>query len=431
MTAAAQEQTDEEVTAQLERWRKEVETGPANGNGQEEWPSLDPAALYGLAGTVVRAIEPHTEADPAGLLLCFLAGFGSIVGTEPHAYADAADHPARLNVLLVGETARARKGTAWANIRRLLARAVPTWADECLISGLSSGEGLIAEVRDPGGEEVSGVLDKRRLVVEAEFARVLNMTARDGNTLSEVIRNAWDGVRLQTKTRFDPLRATGAHISVLGQITAEELVRKLSAVESANGFANRFLFCCVRRSKLLPEGGRMDWDEVEALAGMVKHAAEQVARVGRMHRSAEATVLWEEVYRSLAEGPRGLAGMVTARAEAQTLRLSVAYALLDGSPVIGVPHLEAALAVWRYCEASARYLFGEATGDEVADKLLAALRKAGPAGLDGTAQRDLFSGHASAQRLAQVRADLAAQSLIVTEHEQTGGRPRLISRVVA
>ncbi len=73
MTAAAQEQTDEEVTAQLERWRKEVETGPANGNGQEEWPSLDPAALYGLAGTVVRAIEPHTEADPAGLLLCFLA----------------------------------------------------------------------------------------------------------------------------------------------------------------------------------------------------------------------------------------------------------------------------------------------------------------------------------------------------------------------
>jgi hypothetical protein len=56
------------------------------------------------------------------------------------------------------------------------------------------------------------VQDKRCLVVEAEFARVLNMTARDGNILSAVIRDAWDHGRLRTMTRFDPLRATGAHI---------------------------------------------------------------------------------------------------------------------------------------------------------------------------------------------------------------------------
>jgi len=28
------------------------------------WPAIDDAAYYGLAGEVVRAIDPHTEADP-------------------------------------------------------------------------------------------------------------------------------------------------------------------------------------------------------------------------------------------------------------------------------------------------------------------------------------------------------------------------------
>lgn len=243
----------------------------ASAAGQE-WPTLGQVAFHGLAGRVVRTLDPHTEADPAGLLICFLAAFGNIVGAGPHASADASKHPARLNVLLVGKTAKARKGTAWANIVRPMALADPGWAMECMVSGLSSGEGLIAEVRDPGEDQLAGVPDKRRLVVEAEFARVLNMTARDGNILSAVIRDAWDHGRLRTMTRFDPLRATGAHISILGQIIAEELVRKLSDVESANGFANRFLFCCVRRSKYLPDGGRLDRDELEGLADLVGRA---------------------------------------------------------------------------------------------------------------------------------------------------------------
>ncbi len=397
----------------------------------QDWPTLGQAAFHGLAGRVVRTLEPHTEADPAGLLVCFLAAFGNIVGAGPHASADASKHPARLNVLLVGKTAKARKGTAWANDQQVMALADPGWAMECVVSGLSSGEGLIAEVRDPGEDQLAGVQDKRRLVVEAEFARVLNMTARDGNILSAVIRDAWDHGRLRTMTRFDPLRATGAHISILGQITAEELVRKLSDVESANGFANRFLFCCVCRSKYLPDGGRLDRDELEGLAGLVGRAAQKAAAIGPMHRSAAASVRWGEVYRDLAEGgPGGLAGLVTARAEAQTLRLSVAYALLDGSPVIEIPHLEAALAVWRYCEASALYLFGDKSGDDIADRLLLAVRAAGEAGLTTTEQNRLFSGHATTRQLDVTRQLLQERGLIVTEQQATKGRPRLVSKAV-
>jgi hypothetical protein len=44
------------------------------------------------------------------------------------------------------------------------------------------------------------------------------------------------------------------------------------------------------------------------------------------------------------------------------MRLSALYALLDKSAVVKADHLKAALALWEYCEASARFIFGEALG---------------------------------------------------------------------
>jgi hypothetical protein len=112
--------------------------------------------------------------------------------------------------------------------------------------------------------------------------------------------------------------------------------------------------------------------------------------------------------------------------------LSVAYALLDGFSTIEVEHLQAALAAWRYCEESALYLFGDASGDPVADQLLKALRDAYPGGLDATEQHHLFGRNISATRIAQARAALEERELIITEQENTGrpGRPRITSRVI-
>src|SRR3954470_10096348 len=96
-----------------------------------------------------------------------------------------------------------------------------------------------------------GVEDKRLLVMESEFASVLKMTRREGNTLSPVMRLGWDGGRLQVLTKKDPMKATGAHISILGHITIAELLRYLTETESANGFANRYQYLLVKRSKEL------------------------------------------------------------------------------------------------------------------------------------------------------------------------------------
>ena len=77
-------------------------------------------------------------------------------------------------------------------------------------------------------------------------------------------------------------------------------------------------------------------------------------------------------------------GAMIARAAAQVVRLSLLYAILDLSDAIRVPHLEAALALWRYAEASVRWIFAAGTGNRHADRILAALIAAGPKGLTKT-----------------------------------------------
>lgn len=389
------------------------------------WPQIDQMAFSGLAGEIVSTIAPHTEADPAALLLTFLACIGSSVGSGPHALADGAEHPARLNVVLVGETSRARKGTAHAQIQRVMRYADPGWLDERTLGGLGSGEGLILAVADT---EDGPPCDKRLLVFEPEFSRVLSVAAREGCTLSQTLRQAWDTGNLNVITRKDPLRAKGAHVSVIGHITLEELRRRLTDTEAANGFANRFLFGLVRRPHLLPSGGSLEDAVVANLGRRVRLALERFRRFTRMHRAHEAEVLWKELYERMAlDLTGGLAGAITARAEAQVLRLSVVYAGLDGTAEIAESHLEAAWAVWHFCEASAKYIFESATGDEVADRLLRALREAAPAGLDGTQQRDLFGRHVSGDRLANARQHLEDLGLAETVKEDTAGRPRIVT----
>ena len=99
---------------------------------------------------------------------------------------------------------------------------------------------------------------------------------------------------------------------------------------------------------------------------------------------------WAAVYSALSAAQPGLLGAVTARAEAQVVRLALVYALLDGKSEMDEPHLKAALALWEYCEASAVRIFGDALGDPVADEINRALQQAGVGGMTRTAIRDLF-----------------------------------------
>ena len=118
----------------------------------------------------------------------------------------------------------------------------------------------------------------------------------------------------------------------------------------------------------------------------------------------------------------GLYGAATSRAEAQVLRLSAIYAVLDCSPTITLPHLQAALAVWDYCSARASVLFGTSTGDHTADRI----REAINASSDGLSRKQisaLFHGHLSSDRIEAALEQLVSLDAIHQSSRPSGGRP--------
>lgn len=395
-----------------------------------EWPQPpSKEAFHGLAGDYVRRIEPHTESDLAAILLQILVAVGNVVGRTGHFLVEADKHYLNLFAVLAGETSRSRKGTSWGHARSAIERVDPTWRER-FGSGLSSGEGLIHAVRDPqfdddGGLIDAGVDDKRLMVVESEFVSPLRVITRDGNILSPIVRAAWDESRLQVLAKNTGEVATNAHISIIGHITIIELRGVLREREMANGFANRHLWAAVRRSNSLPDGGKLKPDDIRDLDVRLK-AALLLARVrGEMIRTPEAAELWREMYDDLTSERDDLVGAITARAEAQVMRLACIYACLDKSSVVQPDHLLAAKALWDFCRRSVEFIFGEALGHTVADRILAELRSHSR-GMTRTDIRDLFSRNRRAGEIEAALNLLQERGLVRVTTETTGGRPATI-----
>ena len=419
------------------------------------WPLLDDAALHGITGRIVSYLKPETEADPAAILLTILCAAGNAIGPAPGVYRGPDYHSARLYVVIVGKTAQARKGMSLSEARRVMRIAAPEWERERIVpAGLSSGEGLVWEIRDPirrmeevetpdpdadpDAENVNtviemveklvdpGATDKRLFVPEKEFASALTVMTRRGNTLSAVVRELWDSGESGKLTKNSPARTSNAHVSIVGHITVEELRRNIRH-EIANGFANRFLFTCARRQRFLPHGGNVDMARLADYAEILGEAIDAASRIGTLSMDGPAMHVWEDAYPGLVVERTGILGAITARAEAQALRLAVTYALLDARPdmpraVIREPHVAAALAVWTYCLDSASFVFSDAH-DPLTERVLDGLRRAGAAGLTRNQIReDVLQRHVLAADLDDALAELVRTATIVATEEPTAGR---------
>jgi hypothetical protein len=397
------------------------------------WPEPTNETLHGLAGNVVTRIAPNTEADRVALLLQFLVSFGNAVGRKPYFLIEGTKHYPNLFVVLAGQTAKARKGTSADRIRQLFEVADSECVQNCVRGGISSGEGILWAIRDPiyamkKGElqcTDPGVDDKRLMLDEREYQQALTVMTRPGNTVSRIIRDAWDGrSRLETLTKNSPACVTAPMISIVSHITIEELRESLDRTAMANGYANRFLFACVRRAQLLPHGGDSDLGAIQNLGPKIKEALAKARQYERIIMTPAATKLWLKIYTDLSVEQPGLLGAITARAEAQTLRLALVYALTDGASEISVEHLNSALAVWRYCEASAKLIFGDTVGNPIADEVLRALRASLITGMTRTELGFMFR-HSPHRAGAIGAALLLLQKIGLARAEQaaTGGRP--------
>lgn len=401
-------------------------------------PCLNEAALHGLAGEVVRLIEPHTEADPVALLASFLAEFGVMLNRALHLVLDGTYHPLLFWPVLVGQSSKSRKGTAGKRIENILALSDPVWTRGERKGTLSSGEGLVYAVCDPIYRDRQqkdktvheciepGVQDKRLFVVEAEFGSGLRIMARDGNSLSGVLREAWDGRTLGHMTKGHAIKATDPHIGIVGHVTKNELLRNLTDTEASNGFGNRFVWLAVRRSKELPEPSTPEETAMVTLTTEIRTALQRGRALNQIGRTEAAREAWREVYSDLSADRPGLAGALLGRAEAQVMRLSALYAVLDRQAEIDLIHLKAGLALWQYAEASTRLIFGDSLGDPIADTILRALQASGE--LSDSQVSDLFGRHLPAAKLERGKTALMAAGLAHCVSIETGGRPRIVWR---
>lgn len=398
---------------------------------ERPWPEpMGEQAFRGLAGDIVRAVEPYTEADPHAVLMSLLTAFGCQVGPRPHFMVGATRHPARLFTLLIGASSWARKGTSW-DVPAAVATSAEGSFVACIQKGLSSGEGLIWAVRDPvygivKGEEAlidKGVEDKRLLLVETEFGSVLIRLRREMNTLSAVLREAWDGSYLSVKTK-QPLTATGAHISMIVHITPTELRARLDEGDVSNGFANRFLWTMIRRARKLADPPPFDGAVLAEAATAWRNTLQEARRIDRVPWSPEAAELWATVYDELEPGREGRVADLTARSAAQICRVSLIYALLDRSPVRTPEHLMAALEVWGYSERCVEALFGDAVGGNTEDVVLRHFRRIPSHEMDAADVYKLFSGRIAAYEVHETMEGLERARLVTYRREPTKGAPR-------
>lgn len=429
------------LEAGLKAVNREERNNPFNSLDVHGWPTPHPAMFHGFAGEFARFATVHSEADPVAVLATLLCRFGIEVGRKPHMLAGE-PQCARLNAVLVGQSSKARKGTSARPVRELFRFPETEWLTCRFSPGpLSSGEGLVYAVRDPQQEYIidkrngngremmvdPGVDDKRLFVLDQEFASALSCTRREGNTLSTIIRALFDGDKIEPLTKTSKLTATDPHVGIVTHVTLHELHRKLDATEALNGFANRFLWLCVRRPKLVAFPEELSQDKLHRFRTRLLGCLQTARDRARLRFDDAARNLWAEMYPQVATDRPALLGSILNRAEVYVRRLALTYALLDGSACVTLEHLRAALDFWRFNEDSAAFIFGGFESDPVEQRIVNALAEAGGS-LDTTGLYKVFGNHLPKAQLTVAMNTLSAAGKIRIEERKPagGGRPARI-----
>jgi len=387
-------------------------------------PVAAPEVYTGILGEITMAAEPGTEADPVGVLGSLLTMTSVAVGTVPHVKVGNDRHPLLIWTLLFGRTGSGRKGGATQTAALFATTACPDFASYAT-SGLSSGEGLIERIRDGDGKDNPDVADKRLLAIETEFGTVMARAAREGSTLAEVCRQAWNGEALSVLNR-KRLAASWSHVGIIGHIAPRDFRRRLAAADLAAGTYNRYLPLYVERSKRLPIPEGADLAVVNRLGADLRDRIDAASKARRLQLDGEATALWcDELYDEFtaADDEEAAWAEFMRRAAPYCLRIGGLYAALDGRALIGKADLIAAGALVRYSTASARYVLGDQLRDPRLERLTREITAAGETGLTRTEISGLFDRHLPGAALTGMLAGLVDGGGYEVIEVQSGGRP--------
>lgn len=401
-------------------------------------PLPDPRVFHGLAGDAVRLLDPFTEAAPIGVHLHLMVAVASAMGPGPHFVADDCRHALSLNLAVVGCSAAARKGVSWRRAHKLVAEADPDWAAHCVATGLADVAAVERTLRDrvaAAAEAGEGAADLRLLIFESELGRAIDAALRPGNDLARLLRVAWE------QERFKPLGKRGvdlpaqSHVCVVGHIGFDQLQERATPRFLNGGFADRFVWTVVDRSKSLPDGRGVDGGDDDAGGGgeldegyatrrrvlveRLRAAIRFGQRTGRMTRDDDAAALWRENYEALTQATHGPLASLGSRSSPLAMRLACLYALLDESRTVRRDHLLAALLLVGYSMASAEWAFQDHAVHRLALRIFS-LISAEPNGVSRTRIRDFLNRNGKGAEIDEALRQLSARGLV--EGRTTKGR---------
>jgi hypothetical protein len=429
-------------------------------------PKPTDGMFYGLIGELAEVGSQNKEVHPVAVALNAMTMLGAAFGRDCYFMLGDTRHHCRIFGLHVGPTSRARKGDSRAFIGRV-AESI-AFRDAGLLGhshggGLSSREGLIALIPDthesgPVKKDgtraiVEGVQDKRLLVVEGEFANVLNQGKRDGNTLSAAIRDAFDGSPLKPAIKTDSMGVMAPHIGIMGNITPGELRYAASQNEVGNGFLNRFMMVYAARTRLIAMPKPTDRSFVEAYAVKVEEVVKfargkypEASNSREMTMTGEAVDVYTKAYEQGFLNQREASGTIEAlleRRPAYVIRLAMLFALTDKKLEIDACHINAGLEWARYVTESVRFIYSDGTQvrqqyvlDSNGSKIVEFLRGKGEVGASRAEIRgEVFNRHLSSGDLERALLELLATTppiIVQWQAERSdgkAGKPRTMYRL--
>lgn len=377
-------------------------------------PELAPEAHYGPVGDIVAALEPTTEAAPAALMGYLLTSYGAMLGSNVTADVWGEPQHTCLFTVVTGASAAARKSTAARAIKPFLNMLNTDFMVERTEEGLASGEAIIDALKDDANDPHK---DRRMLVNEDEFARLLEVTSRTGNTLVQVLLSGWDSATIGVRTKGSgKVRVSRPHIGVVGNVPDTDLRSALHGFSS--GFANRFMYLLVDSPHDLPFPRRLSPGDVKALTEPL-HAGMRWAnaRSRVLPLADEARDTYEALYldhrRSQRVGKNARVTGLRAREVTNIVRIALIYAIIDQSETITSAHLEAAAAFVKYANDSVQIMFGSQFSER-ATTVLAALRAAPrETGMKRTEARALYANNWDAGQFEEVVKELTEAGVAV------------------
>jgi hypothetical protein len=387
--------------------RKEVRRVPPKR------PRLRDEAMWGPHGDLVTALHGHHEAADIGVLMSLLAHSGALLAGAAHFNITGSPHGPNVFVLLIGESASARKSTALGVAETVFrgssispgAPELGLGACEVRHEEASSGERLIrlwapsVPKSDAEGESPGPVWPGRRtLCVVPEASTIFKKASGDSSILGEVFCQIWDQMPLRHKAMSSgdvDIPADRYLMGFLGATTdhvAQATITAAGGLMVLSGFGNRFLPTFLPTSDVHLPDADLDEHDIAAMPAVAEFRRrlawrgldEETGFGMRVRWSDPARELWREHNQRLKEpkGSTDLLRVLKGRGANQVMRLALNLDLTaNGESVfdagVSLPALRAALAIWDYVDESIDTLFSTGTGDRDMDQLLAYLRDEG------------------------------------------------------